>query len=215
MTADADRERLALLVHEVRSPTAALAAISAALADGGLDDDSMLDLVGLALAACRGIERVVDDAVPSSLHVGDADVGEIARAAATGAALGGVRVRAVVASGSLQVRGDPLRLRQALDNLVSNAVSYSPPDGEVVVSVRTEADDVLVSVVDTGAGIPPDQHARIFEPGVRLDTERPGSGLGLTIARSIVEAHGGALTVESSPGAGATFTIVLPRAASS
>jgi signal transduction histidine kinase len=215
MTADADRERLALLVHEVRSPTAALAAISAALADGGLDDDSMLDLVGLALAACRGIERVVDDAVPSSLHVGDADVGEIARAAATGAALGGVRVRAVVASGSLQVRGDPLRLRQALDNLVSNAVSYSAPDGEVVVSVRTEADDVLVSVVDTGAGIPPDQHARIFEPGVRLDTERPGSGLGLTIARSIVEAHGGALTVESSPGAGATFTIVLPRAASS
>jgi signal transduction histidine kinase len=215
MTADADRERLALLVHEVRSPTAALAAISAALADGGLDDDSMLDLVGLALAACRGIERVVDDAVPSSLHVGDADVGEIARAAATGAALGGARVRAVVASGSLQVRGDPLRLRQALDNLVSNAVSYSPPDGEVVVSVRTEADDVLVSVVDTGAGIPPDQHARIFEPGVRLDTERPGSGLGLTIARSIVEAHGGALTVESSPGAGATFTIVLPRAASS
>jgi signal transduction histidine kinase len=215
MTADADRERLALLVHEVRSPTAALAAISAALADGGLDDDSMLDLVGLALAACRGIERVVDDAVPSSLHVGDADVGEIACAAATGAALGGARVRAVVASGSLQVRGDPLRLRQALDNLVSNAVSYSPPDGEVVVSVRTEADDVLVSVVDTGAGIPPDQHARIFEPGVRLDTERPGSGLGLTIARSIVEAHGGALTVESSPGAGATFTIVLPRAASS
>jgi signal transduction histidine kinase len=69
-----------------------------------------------------------------------------------------------------------------------------------------------VSVSNDGEGIPPEEQARIFEPGVRLDRERPGSGLGLTVVRAVVGAHGGEVSVDSEPGAGATFTIALPAA---
>jgi signal transduction histidine kinase len=210
----ADRERLELLVHEVRSPTAALAAISAALAESELDDDSLVDLIGLALAACAGIERVVIDASPSSLNLEDVDAAEVVRAAVSGAMLGGSRVRAVLGSSALVVRGDPVRLRQAVDNLVVNALTHSPLESDVAVGASGDETTVRIWVHDAGHGIAPEQHARIFEPGVRLDSSVPGSGLGLAVARSIAEAHGGTLAVQSSPGEGATFTIALPRRSS-
>jgi len=209
VTARSDRELLALLVHEVRSPSAALAAIAAALEDDSLAKDAFRDLVGLALAACRGIERIVGDAAVGSLHLEDIDVATVAQAAAAGARLGGARVEAVVDPNVPLLRADALRLRQALDNLLANAVASSPPAARVVVRVRSADDQVVLSVEDTGAGIPAADQERIFEPGVRLDTERPGSGLGLAIARAIAEAHGGTLTVDSAPGKGATFTIAL------
>lgn len=210
MTAHSDRELLALLVHEVRSPAAALAAISTALADDALDDEAFRDLVGLAVDACQGIERIVGDAAVGSLHLEDIDVVAVARAAAAAGRLGGARVEAVADSGVPPLRADALRLRQALDNLVANAVASSPPAARVVVRVRSAEDEILLSVEDTGAGIPAAEHERIFEPGVRLDTARPGSGLGLAVARAIAEAHGGTLTVDSAPGEGATFTIAVP-----
>jgi len=119
-------------------------------------------------------------------------------------------VRASVAAKLPRIEADPLRLRQALDNLVANAVTHSPPGGEVVVSARVDEGAIVLSVADKGGGIPVEEQERIFEPGVRLDVGRPGSGLGLAVARAIAEAHGGKLTVESAPGEGATFTLVLP-----
>jgi signal transduction histidine kinase len=209
VTADAEYERIALLVHEVRSPTAALAAIAAALSDDGLDEAARRDLLGLALAACRGIERIVGDAALGPLQLEQVEVARIARDAVDAAALGGARIRAVLEP-SLVVRGDPLRLRQALDNLVANAVSFSPRAAEVVVSAVVDAGDVLIAIEDLGPGIPGEEHARIFEPGVRLDVSRTGSGLGLAISRAIAEAHGGTVTVDSAPGSGARFTLRLP-----
>ena len=214
MTTRSDRERLALLVHEVRSPTAALAAISRALSESRLDDDSLIDLIGLALAACGGIERVVVDAAPGSLRLEDVDVTDVTRAAASGARLGGGRVLAVLGSGLLVVRGDRIRLRQALDNLIANAIAYSPSESEVVVGADADDTDVYMWVRNVGDGIAAEHHGRIFDPGVRLDTSVRGSGLGLAVARSIAEAHGGTLTVKSSSGEGATFTIALPRRSS-
>lgn len=208
----ADREQLALLVHEVRSPTAALLAISSALSDERLDDDAMPGLIGLALAACRGIERIVNDAAPGSLYLEDVDIAALAVAAVTSARLRGGRVRAVPNSSPLVVRGDPIRIRQALDNLIANAVAHSPSGHDVVVGAEVVPGNVLISVQDAGIGIPAEHHGRIFDPGVRLDTDVPGSGLGLTIARAVAEAHGGQLTVMSGPGEGTTFTIVLPHA---
>ncbi len=108
--------------------------------------------------------------------------------------------------------GDPERLLQALDNLVGNAVGHSPPDGLVTMSGRHEAGSVVLAVTDQGDGIAPDDLEQIFEPGVRLTAARPGSGLGLAIVRAIARAHGGEVEVESSPGQGSTFRLVLPGA---
>jgi len=120
-----------------------------------------------------------------------------------------VTVRSSSDTPMLQLDVDPQRLRQALDNLIGNAIAVSAPGAAVVVRLTAGEGAVRISVVDTGPGIPAEDLARIFEPGVRLDPGRPGSGLGLAIARAIAEAHGGTLTVESALGAGATFTLTL------
>jgi PAS domain S-box-containing protein len=110
------------------------------------------------------------------------------------------------------VIGDRQRTLQVLTNLVSNAVKYSPPDTPVVVTTERILDEVVVSVVDRGAGIPVDQQPLLFERFTRLSQSAgtPGSGVGLFIARSLVEAQHGRLWVESAPGAGSTFRFALP-----
>ncbi|MGH3077164.1 MAG: sensor histidine kinase [Gaiellaceae bacterium] len=204
---DVDRDRLAILVHEVRSPVAALQALAEAAEP---DDPELRTLVELATAACRGIERLLHDAATASLEVEDVDAGRLVRETVATAALGGASVRAIVSRELPRIRADPLRLRQALDNLVSNALVHAPAGDEVVVRAALDDGRVLLSVSDTGEGIRLDDQSRIFEPGVRLEESGPGYGLGLAITRAIVEAHGGTLSVESEPGAGSTFTIALP-----
>jgi two-component system sensor histidine kinase BaeS len=211
VSAGDERERLALLVHEVRSPTAALAAIAAAIAGDDLDEDSTRELLRLAVAACHGIERIVTDAALGPLRVEDVDVRAVAQAAVASAALTGAPVRLVTDSNLPQVRGDTVRLRQAIDNLLANAIAHSPPGEEVVVVVASGEHETSVAVSDRGPGVPLEDQERIFDPGVRLDSEHAGSGLGLTIARAIAEAHGGTLIVVSEPGHGATFTLTVPR----
>ncbi len=206
-----EHDRLAILVHEVRSPVAALQVIVEAARREDLDPSAMRDVVTLALAACRGIERVVTDVTVASVRLEEVDPGSLVRAVAAAASLSGARVRAEVAPGLPPVSADPLRLRQALDNLVSNALAHGVQrDEEVVVSAATDGTRVLLAVADAGEGIPPADQTRIFEGGVRLDGSAPGAGLGLMIARAIAEGHGGTLTVESAPGHGSTFTIALP-----
>jgi signal transduction histidine kinase len=103
-----------------------------------------------------------------------------------------------------------------LRNLLDNAIKYSPHGERVVVRARRDNGAVLVDVEDRGPGIPEDQHALIFEKFGRATLDgahpHPGTGLGLYIARSIAEAHGGTLAVRSTPGRGATFTLSLPAA---
>ena len=210
MTDRIDPERLAVLVHEVRSPVAALQAIAATIAEGAGDDPALRELARLAIAACSAIERIVLDASLTSIHPAKVDPGRLVREAAAAAAVGGARVEARVTSGLPPVSGDAQRLRQALDNLVSNAVVHAGSDGVIVVTASPRPGEVLISVTDRGIGIPVAEQERILETGVRLDSSRPGSGLGLAIARAIVDAHGGRLLVESAPGEGATFTIALP-----
>jgi signal transduction histidine kinase len=210
MTDVADRGRLAILVHEVRSPVAALAAIAETYRDPGLEPTARRSLADLAVAACRGIERVVSDASVASLRPEPVDLRRLAYETAGAWMLRGRQVR-VSATGDLpRLEADPLRLRQALDNLVSNALAHSRPEDAVDIGVRSGNGALLLSVADTGPGIPRDEQNRIFEPGVRLEDDRPGMGLGLAVARAIAEAHGGTLTVESAPGRGATFTLSLP-----
>lgn len=118
----------------------------------------------------------------------------------------------------LAVRGDRDRLAQVVTNLLSNAVKFSPHGGEVVVRSGREDAGVMVTVTDTGVGISPSDQQRIFEKFHQVDHRYGpgagvvGSGLGLPIVKSIVEAHGGRVAVESTPGKGSTFKVWLPSA---
>ena len=102
---------------------------------------------------------------------------------------------------------DPHRIEQALGNLVANAIKFTPAGGTVRIEMGAASDHVFFRVSDTGPGISPEHASEIFRPFWQApDAPRQGVGLGLAIARGIVEAHGGSLTVESAPGAGATFS---------
>ncbi|HSI97736.1 MAG TPA: HAMP domain-containing sensor histidine kinase [Gaiellaceae bacterium] len=211
MTGESDAARLAILVHEVRSPVAALAVIGETLSEGRVDAAARRELVRLVVAACRAIERLVTDASMASVRWEAVDVERLLHDARATATLRGARVRALLGESASVVDADPLRLRQALDNLLANAFAHSPAGAEVVLSASTAGDEILLSVSDSGPGIPVEEQERIFEPGVRLHSGYPGSGFGLAVSRAIAEAHGGRLTVESTPGHGTTFTLALPR----
>jgi signal transduction histidine kinase len=147
----------------------------------------------------------------------DVDLSSIVADAVGAAAVGQdeVGVRADVAGVLPPIRGDAERLRQVLTNLIDNAVKYSPAGDEVAVRARRENGRVLIEVSDNGPGIPLDQQRLIFEKFGRADVaggSKPGTGLGLFIARSIAEAHGGTLDVRSRPDAGTTFLLSLPTA---
>jgi signal transduction histidine kinase len=116
----------------------------------------------------------------------------------------------------LGVRGDPEKLTQVLLNLLSNAVKFTAPGGAVAVTADADAAHVRVRVADTGVGIPADKLHQIFEPFVQVQSgltrTHEGTGLGLSISRELARGMGGDVVVESTPGAGSTFTLVLPRA---
>ncbi|MBI5310041.1 MAG: HAMP domain-containing protein [Actinobacteria bacterium] len=118
----------------------------------------------------------------------------------------------LVDTGDLVVSGEPLRLKQAFGNLIGNALKYSPEGQAVVVRAFRVNRQAVVSVVDWGPGVPKDELPQLAEPFFRASTtERiPGTGLGLPIAKQMIELHGGRLAVESEPGAGSTFTAYLP-----
>jgi signal transduction histidine kinase len=115
-----------------------------------------------------------------------------------------------------RVMADPRRIRQVLQNLLVNAIKYSPQGGQITVSCEVEPDEVIVSVADQGEGIPPEYLDKVFERFFQVDataTRRLGSsGLGLAIARGIVQAHGGRIWAESTVGQGSVFRFALPLA---
>jgi two-component system sensor histidine kinase BaeS len=106
---------------------------------------------------------------------------------------------------------DPVRIRQVLDNLVVNALRYTPEGGHVALSLKESARNIEIEVRDTGRGMAPEEVGRMFERFAK-SADSGGSGLGLAIARSLVDAHGGSITGTSEPGAGTTITITLPTA---
>ncbi len=115
--------------------------------------------------------------------------------------------------------GDEDLLRQLVSNLFDNAVKYTPPGGRIAIDLRRKDGAYVLSVSDTGAGIPPEAQSRVFERFFRVDKPRSrtgesslggGAGLGLAIARSIAVAHGGSLSLDRSDSSGSTFVAVLP-----
>ena len=117
-------------------------------------------------------------------------------------------------SEEVSVKGDEMRLRQLLLNLVDNAIKYSPEGARVDLSLSKDGDHACITVKDTGIGISEEDQGKIFERFYRADKSRSrevgGTGLGLAICKWIANAHGGEISVQSDPGKGSTFTVTLP-----
>jgi K+-sensing histidine kinase KdpD len=218
---------VSLVSHELRSPMAAVIGAARTLEQRWreLSPEQRESFLALIADETNRLAGLVSDVLDTSrIEAGtfsysfdEVDVGRLARDAAAAAALGQdeVQVTATVREPLLRVRGDAERLRQVLTNLVENAVKYSPAGGEVQLSAYAHGGRVLVDVSDLGPGIAAEHHELIFEKFGRVNSGgqgKPGSGLGLFIARSIAEAHGGSLDVHSAPRRGATFTLTLPGA---
>jgi len=118
---------------------------------------------------------------------------------------------------TLTVTGDAQRLEQALQNLGANAIRHTPHGGRLELTASSAEEGILITVRDTGPGIPPEHVERVFDRFYKVDSSRTrsdapsGSGLGLSIVRTIVERHGGTVTASNAPDGGAIFQIRLPR----
>jgi signal transduction histidine kinase len=172
----------------------------------------MLSIVERLLALVRAEAGVVDRAVPVLL---DALVEQVAGDLEPLAS--SRRVTLSTETAPVATTGDPDRLRDAVTNVVANAIRYNVDGGRVAVALRPVEDEVELTVTDTGVGIGPDDLPRIFDPFFRADPARSrdagGAGLGLAVSRAIVERHGGRISCRSEPGRGTTMTIRLPAAA--
>jgi signal transduction histidine kinase len=215
---------VSLVSHELRSPMAAVIGAARTLEERWreLNADQRAAFLALIADETNRLATLIGDVLDTSrIEAGtfsyrftEVDVAELVRATVAGFALHQDEVSVVVdADGAVpSVRGDRERLRQVLRNLLENAVKYSPAGETIDVRARAENGRVVVTVEDSGPGIPAEQHGLIFERFGRANVGlgKPGTGLGLFIARSIAEAHGGTLSVASAPGEGATFTLELP-----
>ena len=217
---------VSLVSHELRSPMASVigSARTLQLRWRELSPEQRESFLALIAHETSRLAALVGDVLDTSrIEAGtfsysfaDVDLAELVRdsAAAAEQSQDEVPVRAVVREPLPRVRGDRDRLRQVLINLIDNAVKYSSPGDEVRVEAQSSDARVVIEVRDQGPGILPEHHKLIFEKFGRIQTgqtAKPGTGLGLFIARSIAEAHGGSLEVRSHPGAsGATFTLSLP-----
>jgi PAS domain S-box-containing protein len=236
---------VSLISHELRTPlTSILGYLELVLEDDDqpLTDEQRSYLTTVERNADRLLRLVGDllftaqvDAGRFTLEPHDVDLTAVVRAAEETARVtagaSGVEVVVDVPEDGLVVPGDAVRLGQACDNLVSNAVKFTPaggrvtlalraawrsPDGTVTAGARPGAERVAeLSVRDTGIGIPSGEQAKLFQRFFRASTAQrnavPGVGLGLAITKAITTAHGGTLDVESAEGEGTTFTLTLPR----
>jgi two-component system sensor histidine kinase BaeS len=138
---------------------------------------------------------------------------QVAAAHRVAADAAGVTVR-TEGDGAAWLDADPVRMRQALGNLVSNALRHTPAEGTVTLAVRRDGDEVVFTVADTGSGIAPEDLPHVFERFWRAEKSRSrrtgGSGLGLPIVRHLTAAHGGTVVAACEPGSGAVFTLRMP-----
>ncbi|MFF4804935.1 sensor histidine kinase [Streptomyces sp. NPDC001351] len=213
------------IAHELRSPLTNIRGWLEVTRDGVVDPDPAL--LGSLHEEALVLQRIIDDlqdlaaadAGTLRLHRepvrADELLDQVAAAHRVAADAAGVTVR-TEEDGSPWLDADPVRMRQALGNLVSNALRHTPADGTVTLAARRDGDEVVFTVTDTGTGIAPEDLPHVFDRFWRAEKSRSrrtgGSGLGLPIVRHLVAAHGGTAVAACEPGAGAVFTLRLPGA---
>ena len=211
------------IAHDLRSPIARIRATAEAAVVGPATAEEHVAAAGSIVEECDRLLLMVNtmldiaetEAGVLKMRFAEMDVSEMARA---GVDLFGpaaetkqitLRLKAPM---SAVIRGDLQRCQRMLANVLDNAVKYTEPGGSVDVDIRASHGTVAISVRDTGCGIPPEALSRVFERFYRGDRSRhqSGNGLGLSLALSVARAHGGDITVVSTPGVGSAFTITLP-----
>jgi signal transduction histidine kinase len=217
-------EVVSIVSHDLRSPLATISMATSLLDDLSRPEEERVQMVQMVRRATQRMERLVRD----MLEVSKMDSGrtlpidarcvdvapalwEACEAQAAVAQAAGLLVQCDVPETLPAVEVDCDRVQQVVCNLVGNAMKFTPPGGRITVAARTEVGEVVVSVKDTGAGMSEEDLGRMFEPYWQAQrTASLGAGLGLKIAKGIVEAHGGRIWAESALGEGTTFFFTLP-----
>jgi len=215
---------VATVAHEFRTPLTSLRMAIHMCIEGAVGElnEKQLDLLYVAREDCERLQTIVDDLLDlSRIQSGRIDISrrrvapetlvhQAAGAHLAAAKLAGLTLRTEVMPGLGEVEADPDRVQLAFDNLINNALRYTK-EGEVVVRALPDEGRVRFEVSDTGSGIPPEHQAAIFEKFYRVPgAPQGGAGLGLFIAKEIVEAHGGQIGFTSEPGRGTTFWLTIP-----
>ena len=214
---------LSAMTHNLRTPLASIkASVSTLLAHEDLESTTREELLATAQGETERLERLVAKVLHLSRirsgHVvvqrEPVDIAELVRTALRTVQSSADREVRLVSDtiGITIVRLDPTLIEVAVSCLIENALRYAPDDNEIVVTSAVLDDECRISVVDHGPGIPPAQRKHVFAEFVRGEGVRDatGAGIGLTIARAFVKGHGGEITIEDTPGGGATFVMTLP-----
>ncbi len=215
------RDFLAMIAHDLKTPITAIRASAQLMQRQERYDAQRLGIIG---DQTRYLGRLIDDlAALSALEFGQlalrrepVELLELVERMVAQAAVLSTRHPITVAApdGPIIGRWDRDRLVQVLHNLVGNAIKYSPAGGEITIQIERHPATVDIAVRDQGLGIPTEELGRVFTRFYRAKAARStgitGSGLGLTICKGLVEAHGGTIRVASEPGRGSTFTVTLP-----
>jgi signal transduction histidine kinase len=221
-------DMIGIVSHDLRNPVNAIKMLTGVMLGRDHGDIVVAEMVDYASVIRQAAEQM-DSLIRDLLDVTRVEAGRLAvnsRRENTEELLSdALRTLAPVAAEKLltlrltapddlpDVVADRERIAQALSNLIGNAVKFSPPNGEIVVRVAVLETEIVISVTDTGRGMTPDQLAHAFDRFWQSSrTDRQGAGLGLTITKGIVEAHGGRIWVDSTPGSGSTFYFTLPIA---
>ncbi|MHA7285921.1 sensor histidine kinase [Arthrobacter sp. MDT3-44] len=220
-TVAAKDEVIATVSHELRSPLTSIVG-NLELAQDATDLQAASHYVDTASRAADRLTELVSDLLLSNsaamtVHPRETDIAglvdSVISSVSSRAAAAGIAIRTEVPA-PLWVHADPLRMGQVLDNLLTNAIKYSPDGGVVVVKARTKDGQLELVVEDTGMGMSPQDAARVFDRFFRTESARdstiPGTGLGLSITRAIVEGHGGKIVCRSEVGRGTTFMVNVP-----
>ena len=224
------RELVANVSHELKTPVAAIRGLLELMEDDAMPEEDRREFVRLMSAESARLQRLVEEQLQLArldsgglpLEREPMDLAATVRAAARPRAVLAEReglTLAIEASSPVPMEGDPSRLEQVLLILLDNAARHTPAGGTITVEAHVEGGDAVMSVTDTGEGIDADAIDSVFDRFYRADASRErvdqqGAGLGLAIARGIVRAHGGDISVRSDPGRGSVFTVRLPRDAS-
>lgn len=224
-------EMLSIVSHDLRNPVNAVKMLATAILRSGEESalpGEVTEHAGVMLQAANQMDALIQDLLDVTrldsgrmsmtpravtlLSVIDFSMSTLTPIAAAG----GVSVRNEVPADLPEIDADPGRLAQVLSNLIGNAIKYTPEGGTVTIVAVPDRDVVRVSVTDTGVGIPEHEVPRVFDRFWQSKrTNRSGAGLGLTIARGLIRAHGGRIWVESTLGAGTQVHFTIPRAAAS